>query len=150
MYTYSFSDTKVTINSGQVFGLYTAYGNGLGDITISMANDVTSHDVSTDLSVVVSKHAYRHGTVSFSVLKATDFDKWLEAYYNQIVEESTSKFATTTITIKNITTGDTYLCEGVSPQKRPDSSYQAQAQTRTWVFMCASITNGGAIINRNY
>ena len=42
-YTYSFEDTTVTINHPSI-GSYSAYGTGIGEIAISMSNDITAHD----------------------------------------------------------------------------------------------------------
>ena len=42
IYTYSFADTNLTINHPS-YGIYSAFVTGLGNITISMANDVTTH-----------------------------------------------------------------------------------------------------------
>ena len=59
-YTYSFEDTDLTIQHPS-YGSFSAYGTGLGDITISYANDVTMHDVSADAAVVVSKSVKKNG-----------------------------------------------------------------------------------------
>ena len=60
--TYSFENTIVTISHPDV-GQYTMYGAGLGDITISRSNDETSHEISADLSVLISKSVKKNGTV---------------------------------------------------------------------------------------
>lgn len=139
VYTYSFEDTSLTI-SHPGFGTYTAYGTGIGDITISYANDVTYHNVAADLAVVVSKWVARNGNVQMNILQSSDFNEWLKKFAVFLEEAPTDQFALATMDIKNKSTGDTYHCTGVSHQKRADNSFQSQAQNRTWTMMCANIS----------
>lgn len=139
VYTYSFEDTSLTI-SHPSFGTYTAYGTGIGDITISYANDVTYHNVAADLAVVVSKWVARNGNVQMNILQSSDFNEWLKKFAAFLEEAPTDQFALATMDIKNKSTGDTYHCTGVSHQKRADNSFQSQAQNRTWTMMCANIS----------
>lgn len=139
VYTYSFEDTSLTI-SHPGFGTYTAYGTGIGDITISYANDVTYHNVAADLAVVVSKWVARNGNVQMNILQSSDFNEWLKKFAAFLEEAPTDQFALATMDIKNKSTGDTYHCTGVSHQKRADNSFQSQAQNRTWTMMCANIS----------
>lgn len=92
VYTYSFEDTSLTI-SHPGFGTYTAYGTGLGNISISYANDVTSHNVASDLAVVVSKWVARNGTVNLEILQSSDFNAWLKKFAAFLEESSTDQFA---------------------------------------------------------
>lgn len=138
VFTYSFEDTAATISHPN-FGQYSAYGTGLGDITVSMANDVTSHDRSADLSVVISKHVYKDGTITFNVLQSSDFHNWLKKFTSFIENSPSDRFASGSIVIKNTSTGDSFTCRGVSHQKKPDVKYTAQAGTIDWVFMAAEI-----------
>ncbi len=137
-YTYSFEDTTVTI-SHPAIGSYSAYGTGIGQVTLSMSNDITMHDVAADMAVVVSKIPKNNGTVNFEVLQSSDFNVWLKKFYNYLMNSDTSQFALATIVITNSSTGDHYTCTGVSPQKMPDNNFQSQAQNRTWTMMCAHI-----------
>ena len=139
VYTYTFEDTSLTI-SHPGFGTYTAYGTGIGDITISYANDVTYHNVASDLAVVVSKWVARNGNVQMNILQSSDFNDWLKRFAAFLEESPTDQFALATMDIKNKSTGDTYHCTGVSHQKRADNSFQSQAQNRTWTMMCANIS----------
>ena len=139
VYTYSFEDTSLTI-SHPGFGTYTAYGTGIGDITVSYANDVTYHNVASDLAVVVSKWVARNGNVQMNILQSSDFNDWLKRFAAFLEESPTDQFALATMDIKNKSTGDTYHCTGVSHQKRADNSFQSQAQNRTWTMMCANIS----------
>nr|DAH26701.1 MAG TPA: Protein of unknown function (DUF3277) [Caudoviricetes sp.] len=139
VYTYSFEDTSLTI-SHPGFGTYTAYGTGIGDITISYENNVTYHNVASDLAVVVSKWVARNGNVQMNILQSSDFNEWLKKFAAFLEEAPTDQFALATMDIKNKSTGDSYHCTGVSHQKRADNSFQSQAQNRTWTMMCANIS----------
>ncbi len=139
VYTYSFEDTSLTI-SHPGFGTYTAYGTGLGNISVSYANDVTQHTVAADLAVVVSKWAAKNGTVNLEILQSSDFNEWLKKFAAFLEESPTDQFALATMDIKNRSTGDSYHCTGVSHQKKADNSFQSQAQNRTWSLMCANIS----------
>lgn len=139
VYTYSFEDTSLTI-SHPGFGTYTAYGTGIGDITVSYSNDVTYHNVASDLAVVVSKWVAKNGNVQMNILQSSDFNEWLKKFAAFLEESPTDQFALATMDIKNKSTGDTYHCTGVSHQKRADNSFQSQAQNRTWTMMCADIS----------
>ena len=48
IYTYSFEDTSLTIQHPSV-GSYSAYGTGIGTLSVSFTNDVSMHDVAADL-----------------------------------------------------------------------------------------------------
>lgn len=137
-YVYSFEDTTVTISHPSI-GSYSAYGTGIGQLTVAMSNDITIHDVAADMAVVVSKVPKNNGTVAFEVLQSSDFNAWLKKYYNYVMNSETSEFARATIVITNNSTGDSYTCTGVSPQKMADNNFQSQAQNRTWTMMCAHI-----------
>lgn len=138
IYTYSFEDTSLTIQHPSV-GSYSAYGTGIGTLSISFTNDVSIHDVAADLAVVVSKSAKRNGTVSMEILQSSDFNTFLKKYINYVLAAPSAEFAEAVMVIKNTSTGITYTCTGVSPQKFPDESLQSQSQNKTYALMCANI-----------
>lgn len=139
-FVYSFEDTVVTISHPSV-GVYSAYGTGIGDLSVNLSENVTTHEVAADQSVIVSKHVKRNGTVNFNISQVSDFNKWLKKFIAYIEEADASEFALATISISNKTTGDNYYCTGVSHQKIADNQLQSQAQNRSWTMMCAHITN---------
>ena len=138
VYTYSFEDTVLTISHPN-FGTYSAYGTGIGSLSIAYANDVTKHDVAADLAVVVSKWVAKNGTVTLDIMQSSDFNAWLKKFAAFLENSDTDQFALATMSISNKSTGDSYYCTGVSHQKRADNSFQSQAQNRSWVMMCAEI-----------
>ena len=139
-FVYSFEDTVVTISHPSV-GVYSAYGTGIGDLSVNLSENVTTHEVAADQSVIVSKHVKRNGTVNFNISQVSDFNAWLKKFTAYIEEADASEFALATISISNKTTGDNYYCTGVSHQKIADNQLQSQAQNRSWTMMCAHITN---------
>lgn len=139
VYTYSFEDTVLTISHPN-FGTYSAYGTGIGSLSIAYANDVTKHDVAADLAVVVSKWVAKNGTVTLDIMQSSDFDAWLKKFTAFLENSDTDQFALATMSIYNKSTGDSYYCTGVSHQKQADNSFQSQAQNRSWTMMCANIT----------
>lgn len=139
VYTYSFEDTVLTISHPN-FGTYSAYGTGIGSLSIAYANDVTKHDVAADLAVVVSKWVAKNGTVTLDIMQSSDFNAWLKKFAAFLENSDTDQFALATMSISNKSTGDSYYCTGVSHQKRADNNFQSQAQNRSWTMMCASIT----------
>ena len=139
VYTYSFEDTVLTISHPN-FGTYSAYGTGIGSLSIAYANDVTKHDVAADLAVVVSKWVAKNGTVTLDIMQSSDFNAWLKKFAAFLENSDTDQFALATMSISNKSTGDSYYCTGVSHQKRADNSFQSQAQNRSCTMMCASIT----------
>lgn len=139
-FVYSFEDTVVTISHPSV-GVYSAYGTGIGDLSVNMSENVTTHEVAADQSVIVSKHVKRNGIVNFNISQVSDFNTWLKKFVAYIEEADASEFALATISISNKTTGDNYYCTGVSHQKIADNGLQSQAQNRNWSMMCAHITN---------
>ena len=138
VYTYSFADTTLTINHPS-YGSYSAYGSGLGNITVAMANDVTTHEVSADAAVVVSKSVKKNGTVVIEVAQSSEFNEWLTSFTNYLEQAATARFAEAAMVIRNNSTGRTYTCSGVSHQKKADESYQSTSQNRSWTLMCAYI-----------
>lgn len=137
-YTYSFEDTDLTIQHPS-YGSFSAYGTGLGDITISYANDVTMHDVSADAAVVVSKSVKKNGTVDINILQSSDFNTWLKGFTNYIETAAPSEFARATMVIRNKSTGEVFTCYGVTHQKKADTQFQSQSQNKSWSLMCANI-----------
>lgn len=137
-FVYSFEECSVTFKH-PTYGVYTAYGSGIGNFSVAFSENVVGHQVSADLSVVISKHAYKHGSVTMDILQSTDFNNWLKGWANHIENGPIENFAMTDITIKNRTTGDTYYLTGCTHQKIADQSFQPDAQTRQWVIMAANM-----------
>ena len=139
VFTYSFEDTTVNINHPG-FENYSAYGTGIGSLSITFNTNNSSHSIAADKTVVVSKVTVHDGSVSFTVLQNSDFHKWLKRWADFIENAATSQFALSTLDITNKSTGASYHCVGVTHQKKPDEQFQSTAQDVTWTLMCADIS----------
>lgn len=136
--TYSFADVTMTI-SHPAIGQYVASGAGIGSITTTMATDRTTHDVSADGSIMVSKIKGRNGSHAVSVQQTSDLNKWLLRLYNYLENAAANEWARTTIVMRAPRMGEMITSTGVSFQKLPDKPYQAQGQQVTWNLMAADI-----------
>lgn len=135
---YSFEGSTMTISHPK-FGQHIAYGTGLGNFSIEFSDNVGSHQISADLSIVISRHAVRHGTLTINVLQSTEFNDWLKRWSNAVIAGDPNDFALTEIVVENSTTGDSYYLYGCTPQKIANQDFQPEAQMREWVIMAAEI-----------
>lgn len=138
--TYSFTDLAGSI-SHPTLGTYLFDGTGVGSVTVAKATDRTAHDIAADGSVMVSKIAGNNGTVTIEIQQTSSLHKWLETWFNVLWQLPTSEWASTSMTLRNAATGTRHIISGISPQKEPDTPYQAQGQHVSWTLMCAEITN---------
>lgn len=139
MYTvYSFTDVSVIISHPSV-GQYVTSATGLGSITVNMANEVTNHDVAADGAVMISKIKARNGSAAIAIQQTSDMHAWLQKWYNYLEAAPASEWAKTVITVRAPNMQQLKTLTGVSPQKQPDSPYQAQGQHVTWTLMAADI-----------
>ena len=136
--TYSFLDLSGAVSHPNL-GAYTFTGEGVGEITVSMDIDKTVHSVGADGSVMVSKIAGDPGTITVHVQQTSDLHKWLLAGYNSILLGDTSMWAAMAILLRNTSDGTSHIASGVSFQKVPDKSYQAQGQMVAWVLKAANL-----------
>lgn len=136
--TYSFADVTMTI-SHPAIGQYVASGAGIGSITTTMATDRSTHDVSADGSVMVSKIKGRNGSHAVSVQQTSDLNKWLLRLYNYLETGPANEWAGISIVMRAPRMGEMITSTGVSFQKLPDKPYQAQGQQVTWNLMAADI-----------
>jgi len=125
--TYSFADLACVL-SHPAMGQLSLQGEGLGSITFSEANDLTQHDTAADGSVMASKIESSSGTIVIQVQQTSDAAKWLRRYINYIKAAPSSEFTRATLIGSSKVMGVTHTCTGVSPQKRPDASYQQAGQ----------------------
>jgi hypothetical protein len=136
--TFSFADITLVI-SHPSFGQYSAVGEGLGNINIVLTNDVSANDIAADGKVVTSKIRSRGGSVALSMQQTSSFDRWLTKLYNYLQTAPSSEWALATITIRAPYMKETTICTGVSFQKLPDKSYQAQVQQKIWNMLAEDV-----------
>ena len=138
--TYSFLDLTGSIHH-DVAGDYLFQGQmGAGSVAIAMTTEKTVHDLASDGSIMVSKMAGENGTISIEVQQTSDLHAWLLDTYNLVnFTPDTSQWAGMSMMLRNIVDGSSHVASGMSFQKVPDKSYQAQGQRVTWVLMAADI-----------
>lgn len=134
--TYAFEDVSCTIKHPSV-GVVNANGEGVGSITFAMANDVSSHDVAADGTVMVSKVKVGNGTIAIECQQTSVLHKWLTKAYNYLMAANAKEWASMSIMANSPAMQVTHDCSGVSFQKRGDKPYQAQGQRVTWTLMSA-------------
>ena len=139
--SYSFADVVFTIRHPSV-GSMTVTGEGTGSISVSYATDATQHDIAADGSVMVSKIIARNGTIAITVQQTSAANRWLERYANYIRVAPTSEWAAASAVLDCDHTGEHFQMKGISPQKDPDSPFQAAGQSITWNLMAVEIVKG--------
>jgi hypothetical protein len=145
--TYSFK-SLVGVLTNSVFGtsLPLTGGNiGVGDITITMTETRTTHDVAADGTVMPSYVAGNNGSVAINVQETSALHTALLALYNQCVTaadaDDVSGWAATIINFRFLIDNSQHLLTGVSFSKIPDKPYQAHGQRITWNLMAADVVN---------
>lgn len=143
MRTYSFGDVSATFFHPGM-GQHVVTGEGVGSISISMANDNTTHDVAADGSVMVTKIKSRNGTIAIQIQQTSPLNNFLMKWANYIEAAPSAEWARATIVISSRSTGEMITAVGVSPQKRTDKSYQQQGQQVTWNLMATDVQQDAA------
>lgn len=137
-YVYSFEDTNVTISHPN-YGSFSAYGTGIGSVSVQFTNNVTEHQVAADAAVIISKINAKNGTINFNVLQTSELNEFLKGLTSYLEASDPSEFALAKIDIDNKSTGDKYHAEGVSHTKKASNAFGSTAQARDWEFMAAWI-----------
>lgn len=137
--TYAFEDVNCVVSHPSV-GSFSFNGKGLGNVTVAKANDMSSHDVAADGSVMTNKIRVGNGTVTIAVQQTSagaNFLKKLNAYVDNA---HSSEFTRTVVTITAKEQGVNITCTGVSPQKSPDQGFQQAGQQVSFAYLAAKIT----------
>ena len=137
---YSFVDVRVVIYHPSV-GQCVLSSQGLGRIVIARGGDLSSHTATADGYVVVNRLRSENGTITIEVPQNSSADEYLRkwARYLKNVSDS-SKFAVTTLNIVDQAGSFTISCEGVTPQKIPDRTYDRESSNLSWTLLAAAIT----------
>lgn len=139
--TYSFGDISLVLQH-PTFGSYTAMGEGLGSITVSMANDVSYQDLAADGAVMTSKVKADNGTVQLVAQQTSSLNKFLTNLYNFVKTAPAAEWEGLSMLVKAPTIEQTTDIQRMSFQKFADKPYQQQGQQVTWSFLAASIQHG--------
>lgn len=136
--TYSFTDLEATI-SHPSYGVYSAQGEGVGDITIAKLTDRTVHDVAADGNIMISKIAGNNGNITINAQQVSTLNDFLQGLFNYLWNAPTDEWAGISITIRSPKMKKTYYCTGGAFVKEPDEQFQAQGQKLPWVLTFADI-----------
>ena len=137
---YSLADVNTVMYHPKV-GQAVLSSQGLGKIGISFSGDMSSHTATADGYVVVNRLRTSNGVITLEVPQNSSADEYLRkwARYLKNVKE-TGQFAKTTLNVVDHAGNLTIACEGVTPQRIPDRTYDQAASFLTWTLLAASIT----------
>lgn len=138
--TYSFQDVSCVV-SHPAIGQHVVTGSGAKSISISRTNDMSSHDLAADGSVMVNKMASPNGTATITAQQTSDLHNFLVKLANYVKTAPSNQFAAANIVIKSAEMKRQHTLTGVSIQKQPDQNYEAAGGNIAWVLMAASITD---------
>ena len=145
--TYSGVDVNVTI---QWPGLDAIQAGGISEtglvqVVVRMTTVRTDMKVGMDASVNVSAIPGDNGEVELQVWQNSTLTQALNSIYNSLLaamgQGDVSNWASGTVMIQAIVGGSQHVATGCAFQKRPDTSYQQQAQPQNWILMAANIAN---------
>ena len=137
---YSFSDVKVVLYHQNV-GQCVLSSQGMGKIAIAQSGDLSSHTATADGYVVVNRLKSSHGMITIEVPQNSTADEYLRKWARYLKNVSDSgKFALTTLNIVDQAGSFTISCEGVTPQKIPDRTYDRESSNLSWTLLAAAIT----------
>ena len=141
--TYSFLDLSGAIVHPS-YGAYQFTGEGVGEITISMATERTHHDIAADGTIMISKIAGNNGTIAVKCQQTSVIHKYLVGLYNYLLTTDTNQWAQAAMLLRNASDGTSHVLTGISINKLGDKTYKAQGDTITWTLMAADITTMNA------
>ena len=138
---YSLADVR-TVMYHQDVGQCVLSSQGLGKIAVSWAGDLSSHTATADGYVVVNKLRSSHGVITLEVPQNSAADEYLRKWAKYLKNSETWRFALTALNIVDATGNLTLYCEGVTPQKIPDRTYDQTAGMVSWTLLAARIAEG--------
>ena len=137
---YSLADVRAVMYHQDV-GQCVLSSQGLGKISISHAGDLSSHTATADGCVVVNRLRSSHGIITLEVPQNSSADEFLRKWARYLRNAETWRFALTALTIVDAAGSLTLTCEGVTPQKIPDRTYDHTVGLVSWTLLAARITD---------
>lgn len=135
---YSFSDLTGVIYH-PLMGNYVFTGQGVGQITIEMDNDMTSHDFGTDGSNIISRISVYSGKMILQCQQMSNIHNWLMATFNAVKMGDVKEWARMTCMIRRISDGSINYIDGISFERVPPKVYQKEGQMVDWVLWAGDI-----------
>ncbi len=136
---YSLADVR-TVMYHQSVGQCVLSSQGVGKISITYAGDLSSHTATADGYVVVNRLRTHNGTIILEVPQNSSADEFLRKWARYLKNAESYLFALTALNIVDAAGGFTICCEGVTPQKIPDRTYDQTAGMVSWTLLAASIS----------
>ena len=133
---YSLADVKVVMYHQDV-GQCVLSSEGMGKISVSMSGDLSSHTATADGYVVVNRLKSSHGMITVEVPQNSSADEFLRKWSRFLKNTESYLFALTALNIVDSMGRFTIYCEGVTPQKIPDRTYDATSGMVSWVLLAA-------------
>ena len=140
MTTYAFQDTMCAISGPNgAFNLGFGSGNTEGGITTSPVEDRNTMTIGADGEVMHSLHSGRGGHVTVRLLKTSPVNAALSTMY-ALDTAGGATHGRNTITIGDLSRGDTVTCEQCAFARFPDVNYAKEGGEMTWMFHVGKIT----------
>ena len=136
---YSLADVR-TVMYHQNVGQCVLSSQGVGKISISYSGDLSSHTATADGYVVVNRLRNNHGVITIEVPQNSSADEFLRKWAKYLKNAQSWQFALTALNIVDAAGNFILYCEGVTPQKIPDRTYDQTAGNVSWVLLAAKIT----------
>jgi hypothetical protein len=140
MATYSFLNVNVALTDDLAsFDLGAEAGVAEEGITVAMEGDKGTLVWGADGTPMHSLHAAQGGTVSLRFQKTSPINYKLAQFYTQSTQSS-ANYGNATITVSNLTRGDTIVCLLCGIKKLPDNVNSKEGGFMDWVFNAGQIS----------
>lgn len=143
---YSFKDlvgTFTHVSKSIIIGGSSNGKIGIGQITVHMANDITTHEISMDGAIIPFVVPIFNGTVSIQCQQTSTFHKFLLNWYSSLktaqATGTVTNWANAQMILKNTVNATSHYISGISPQINPDKVYSTQGGNVTWSLIAANI-----------
>lgn len=135
--TYSFLDCILNIAfSG---GAMTITGAGIGDMTITMAQERSAMEAAADGNVMISKIAGNHGSLTLNIQQTSSAHKFLLQQYNALIIAPPALWAQGAGVLRSLSDSTSHTLTGVCFQKLGDKGYEKQGKMVQWTLLVADI-----------
>ena len=131
----SFSDPDV--------GVYIFSGQeGIKHLSISNANDRTTHDVAADGAVMVSYTSGSNASVEIECQQNSSLHTflvlWANIKFTNAENGNAANFAGAAMKVVDLLSSASHILTGISPLKIPDKPYGPTGSSVTWRLMAAN------------
>jgi len=135
---YSFLDLSGVIYHPAV-GSYNFTGQGVGRVVVDMQEDKTFHEIGVEGTVILGKIPGNAGKLIIECQQTSNIHKWLLYVYQFLIQANAKEWGRMTAFLRNLNDETKHTLNGLSYEKIPEKSYQAEGQMVTWVLRAADI-----------